>query len=483
MGEILKLHNKLINKEISAKELTTEYLKAIERENPSLNAFVKVTENEALQSAEKLDKAIIKGEDFDLLAGVPMSLKDNISTKGIETTCCSKILEGYTPAYDATVWQRLKDRGAVLLGKTNMDEFAMGSTCETSFIGDTGNPFNTDFVAGGSSGGSAASVSSNLSLYSIGSDTGGSVRQPASFCGCVGLKPTYGSISRFGLIAFASSLDTVGIMAGNVEDTSLVFDGVSGADKMDSTSVNGSAETIKTLNKDIKGKRIGVPKELMDRAEPEVRKAVENACSVFGSLGAEVEFFSMPHLITALPAYYIIACAEASSNLGRYDSVRYGNRTKDYETIHEMMCKTRGELFGEEVKKRILLGTYVLSAGYYDKYYAKAQNLRRVLRGEFDRNFEKFHAILTPTSLCTAFKKGQLTDDNEAAFNADLCTVQANLAGIPALSLPCGLDSKGLPVGVQLMGNKFREDVILNLANKLEEALDLKLSSDLGVRI
>ncbi|MBQ8795735.1 MAG: Asp-tRNA(Asn)/Glu-tRNA(Gln) amidotransferase subunit GatA [Clostridia bacterium] len=482
MSEILRLHKKLKDKEISAKELTNVYLKALKRDNPALNAFVNITEKEAIESSALLDKKISQGMDFELLAGVPMSLKDNISTKGIETTCCSSVLKGYTPVYDATVWQRLKEKGAVLLGKTNMDEFAMGSTCETSFIGGCSNPFNRDFVAGGSSGGSAACVSANLSLYSIGSDTGGSVRQPASFCGCVGLKPTYGSISRYGLIAFASSLDTVGIMAGSVEDTSLVFDCVRGYDKMDSTSEDRKVEALR-LNGDIRGKRIGVPKELMDRAEPQVREAVENACSAFESMGVEVELFSMPHLISSLPAYYIIACAEASSNLGRYDSVRYGNRADDYETIHQLMCKTRGELFGSEVKKRILLGTYVLSAGYYDKYYAKAQNLRKVLKGEFNKAFQRYDALLTPTALCSPYKKGELSKDKVASFNADLCTVQANLAGIPALSLPCSVDSKGLPIGVQLMGDKFREDVILNLANKLEEALDLKLNCGLGVRI
>lgn len=484
MGQILKLHNMLLRKEISAKELTQKYLSAIGIENPALNAYIKVTEEEALLAADIVDRKIAGGEEVDVLAGIPMTLKDNISTKDIETTCCSKILEDYKPIYNATAWSRLKDRGAVLLGKTNMDEFAMGCSCETSVYGGAKNPHNLDFVAGGSSGGSAAAVEANLAAYALGSDTGGSVRQPASFCGCVGLKPTYGAVSRYGLIAYASSLEQIGVMGGTVEDVSLIFDRISGFDPMDSTSkVDFAACTFDLLNKDIKGRKIGVPSELLERADAEVKAAVLKAAKDFENMGAEVEFFPMPSLITALPAYYVIACAEASSNLGRYDGVRYGKKPEHFESIHQMICKTRGQNFGDEVKKRIMLGTFVLSEGYYDKYYARAQRLRTKLKADFDKVFDKFDALLTPTSPKTAFKNAQVQEDSVGSFNADLCTVPANLAGLPAISLPCGKSSQGLPIGLQLIGNKCREGLILNLAQKYEEAKGTFKVKDMGVRL
>jgi len=484
MGQILKLHNMLLRKEISAKELTQKFLSAINSENPKLNAYVKVTEEEAFLSADIVDRNIAGEKNCDVLAGLPMTLKDNICTKGMETACCSKILEGYKPIYNATVWQRLKSKDAVLLGKTNMDEFAMGCTSETSAFGGSKNPHNIDFVAGGSSGGSACAVSANLAVYALGSDTGGSVRQPASFCGCVGLKPTYGAVSRYGLIAYASSLDTVGILAGNVEDTALVFDRISGFDPMDSTSkADFGACTYNLLGRDIKGRKIGIPQELVDRADTDVKEAVLKALKDFENMGCEVELFSMPLLITALPAYYVIACAEASSNLGRYDGVRYGKRTESYESIHHMICKTRAENFGDEVKKRIMLGTFVLSEGYYDKYYAKAQRLRGELKNQFNEVFKKYDALITPTSPKTAFKIGQVQEDKAGSFNADLCTVSANLAGLPAVSLPCGKDKKGLPVGLQIIGGEFRESLILNLASKYEEARGNMHIKDMGVRL
>ncbi len=484
MNKILKLHDMLIRKEISAKELTQKYLSAIAADNPALNAYVKVTEEEAFTAADIADRKLAIGEVSDILAGIPMNLKDNISTKDLDTTCCSKILEGYKPIYDATVWQRLKVKDAVLLGKTNMDEFAMGCTSETSVFGGSKNPHNTDFVAGGSSGGSACAVSANLAVYALGSDTGGSVRQPAAFCGCVGFKPTYGAISRYGLIAFASSLDTVGVIAGGVEDTAIVFDKIAGFDPMDSTSKSDFAPcTFNLLKKDIKGRKIGIPNEFIDKADKEVKTAVLKAAKDFEDMGCEVEFFSMPTLIKALPAYYVIACAEASSNLGRYDGIRYGKREEHYESIHHMICKTRAENFGDEVKKRIMLGTFVLSEGYYDKYYAKAQSFRAQLRTQFDKVFEKYDALITPTSPKTAFKSAQVQEDKAGSFAADLCTVPANFAGLPAVSIPCGKCSRGLPIGLQIIGGKYKESLILNLAYKYEEARGSFYIKDMGVRL
>lgn len=484
MGQILTLHNMLLRKEISAKELTEKYLSAIANENPALNAYIKLTEEEARLAADITDRNIAGGQSVDVLSGIPMTLKDNISTKGLETTCCSKILEGYTPIYNATPWRKLKDSGAVLLGKTNMDEFAMGCSSETSVYGGSKNPHKLGRVAGGSSGGSASAVAANLALYALGSDTGGSVRQPASFCGCVGLKPTYGAVSRYGLIAYASSLDTVGIIAGSVEDTALVFDSVAGFDPMDSTSkADFAACTFKSLYKDIKGRKIGVPTELLEKADDEVRQAVLKAVKDFENMGAEVEFFSMPSLISALPAYCVIAYAEASSNLGRYDGVRYGKKVEHYESIHQMICQTRTRLFGDEVKKRIMIGTFVLSEGYYDKYYAKAHRFRTKLRAEYDKTFEKYDALITPTSPTTAFKIAQVQEDKAGSFNADLCTVSVNLAGLPAVSVPCGKDSSGLPIGLQIIGNKFKENLILYLAQKYEEARGVMHISDMGVRL
>ncbi|MBR3988009.1 MAG: Asp-tRNA(Asn)/Glu-tRNA(Gln) amidotransferase subunit GatA [Clostridia bacterium] len=483
MSEILKLHNMLCSKEISAKELTQKYLSAIKSLNPDLNAYIKISEDEALISADIIDRKIAGSEDIDLLSGIPMTLKDNISTKGNDTTCCSKILEGYKPIYDATAWQRLKSKGAVHLGKTNMDEFAMGCTTETSVYGSSKNPYNKNFVAGGSSGGTASAVSANLAVYGIGSDTGGSVRQPASFCGCVGLKPTYGAVSRYGLIAYASSLDTVGVLAGNVADTAVVFDRIAGFDPMDSTSrPDFSPCAFDFLDKDIKGRKIGVPQELIDRADEDVKYQVLKAIKIFEDMGCVVEFFSMPSLITALPAYYIIACAEASSNLGRYDGVRYGLKAECFESIHQMICKTRSENFGDEVKKRIMLGTFVLSEGYYDKYYAKAQHLRQELKAQFKKVFERYDALVTPTSPKTAFRLCEVEENKEGSFNADLCTVSANLGGLPAVSLPCGKDSRGLPVGLQIIGDKFMENRILNLAKKFEESRGEFGLKDMGVR-
>lgn len=484
MSKILNLHRRFLDKDISVKEITQAYLSAIAVENPKLNAYINVTENEAMLAAEIADRRFMAHDKTDILTGIPMTLKDNISTKDMETSCCSRILEGYIPPYDATSWQKLKIKDAVLLGKTNMDEFAMGCSTETSVFGTSRNPHNRNYVAGGSSGGSAAAVAGNLALYALGSDTGGSVRQPASFCGCVGLKPTYGAVSRYGLVAYASSLDTIGILAQSAMDASLVFNGISGYDSMDGTSIKGVKPCLlDDTVKDIKGRKIGIPKELIDRADAEVRENVLKGAKLYEDMGCHVELFSMDSLVTALPAYYVIACAEASSNLGRYDGVRYGSKIENYEGIHEMICKTRGEKFGNEVKKRIMLGTFVLSEGYYDRYYARAQRMRSSLRVKFAEAFGKYDVLLTPTSPKTAFKIGEVNEDREGSFNADLCTVSANLAGLPAISVPCGKDRKGLPVGMQLMGDRFAENLLVNMAHKFEEARgDMKIE-DMGVKL
>ncbi len=484
MGKIEMLHKMLTNKEISVEELTKMYLAAIDRDNAKLGAYVKITRDCAIKKAREVDIKISRGEEISLIEGIPMTLKDNISTKDIETTCCSKILRGYSPIYNATVWERLIKNGGILLGKTNMDEFAMGSSCESSCFFPSRNPYNTDYVPGGSSGGSASAVSGNLAVYALGSDTGGSVRQPASLCGIVGLKPTYGAVSRYGLIAYASSLDQIGVMAACVEDASIVFDRIAGFDKMDSTTNPGyKANTYASLKSDIKGRKIGVVREFLRSLSKEVEKALLKALKSFEDLGAEVIYFDMPELSYTLPAYFILACAEASSNLGRYDGIRYGYKTEFYESVHDMVCKTRSEGFGDEVKRRILLGTYVLSKGYYDAYYKKAQLLKDAVVTAFNDAFDNCDVILAPTSPTTAWKIGQESDNPTESYQADMCTVPVNIAGLPAVSIPCGYDCNGLPIGIQIIGNSFEENVILNFAYKFQEATDFMKTSDLGVKL
>lgn len=469
MSVIRKVHDMLSGKEVSCNELTVKYLEKIEECNKDLNAYVTVTADIALEQAKKVDEKIANGEKIGLLEGVPMTLKDNLSTKGIETTCCSKMLVGYKPIYNATVWDNLKNQGAVLLGKTNMDEFAMGSTCENSYFGGALNPHNTNYCSGGSSGGGACAVSGNIAPYALGSDTGGSIRQPASFCGIVGLKPTYGAVSRYGLIAYASSLDQIGPITKTVEDASIVFDAISQYDALDSTCQGRQGGlTYSTINNHIKGVKIGVVREYFDGVRDDVKKAIFDAIKVFEDLGAEVVYFDMPVIKYALPAYYIIACAEASSNLGRYDGIRYGFKTQEYNGIHDMMCKTRSEGFGEEVKKRILLGTYVLSAGYYDAYYKKAQNIRGTVINSFNQAFEQCDFIVAPTVPMTAFESGKKLSPVET-YLTDICTVPVNIAGLPAVSVPCGFDCNKMPIGMQLIGNKFSEAKILNAANMYEK--------------
>lgn len=471
MGYIEKIQSMLQNGEISCVELTEKYLKAIEGANGELNAYVTVTPEIALEQAKQVDEKIKRGEKLLPLEGVPMTLKDNISTNGIETTCCSKILKGYKPIYDAKVWEILKKNNAILLGKTNMDEFAMGSSCETSCFGGATNPFNTDHVAGGSSGGVASAVGGDIAAFGLGSDTGGSIRQPASFCGIVGLKPTYGAVSRYGLVAYASSLDQIGPITKTVEDASLVYDVISEYDENDSTCEGRQGEpTYDTLNNDIKGMKIGIAREYLEGVREDVKEAVLEAAKKYEEMGAEIVYFDLPALKFALPVYYILACAEASSNLGRYDGIRYGYKTEHYEGIHDMICKTRSEGFGEEVKRRILLGTYVLSAGYYDAYYKKAQNLRGTIIKAFDDAFKNVDVILAPTVPMTAFKSGEATSDPVETYLTDICTVPINIAGLPSVSVPCGFNKKGMPIGMQIIGDKFKEAKILNVAYKYEQA-------------
>lgn len=483
-SKIVKLHKMLEEKEISCKELTQRYIDALQKDNAQLNAYVTTTPEAALEAADKVDEKIAKGEKIDILEGIPMTLKDNISTDGIRTTCCSKILEDYVPIYDATVWKILKSQNAVLLGKTNMDEFAMGSSCENSYFGGAKNPHNIEHVAGGSSGGVASAVGGNIAVYGLGSDTGGSIRQPASFCGIVGMKPTYGAISRYGLIAYASSFDQIGPITTSVEDAAIVYDVISKYDKMDSTSQGRKgAPVCDTLKNDIKGMKIGLAREYLDGVRDDVRQSVEQAAEIYKSLGAEIVYFDLSALKYALPVYYILACAEASSNLGRYDGIRYGYKAESYRDVNDMIKKTRSTGFGDEVKKRILLGTYVLSSGYYDAYYKKAQNLRGTIVNSFKNAFKVCDVILAPTVPMTAFENGHAVSDPVETYLTDICTVPVNIAGLPGISVPCGYNANGMPIGMQLIGNTFEEAKILNAAWQYENAANIYKSSDFGVKL
>ncbi|WP_312810773.1 Asp-tRNA(Asn)/Glu-tRNA(Gln) amidotransferase subunit GatA [Sedimentibacter sp.] len=484
-GKIKYINKLLTDKEISCVELTQKYIDSIKKENCIINAYVNITEETALKTAETVDEKIQRGEKISLLEGIPMSLKDNISTKDVETTCCSKILKGYVPVYDAAVWEILKNQNAVLLGKTNMDEFAMGSSCETSCFGGSLNPHNTAHVAGGSSGGAASAVSGNMAVYGLGSDTGGSVRQPASFCGLVGLKPTYGAVSRYGLIAYASSLDQIGPIAGSVEDTAIIYDAISKYDKRDATSSGSRVKAVDILNNSIKGMKIGIAEEYFDGVREEVMISIKKAIEAYESLGAEIVQFKLPSLKYALPVYYILACAEASSNLGRYDGIRYGYRTDNYKDVNDMISRTRSEGFGKEVQRRILLGTYVLSAGYYDAYYKKAQKLRGSIVKSFRDAFTECDIMLTPTVPTTAFETNYTSKDPIETYLTDICTVPVNIAGLPALSIPCGFDDKGLPIGMQIIGKSFDDAKILNAAYQYEQYAKDEIYKELesGVRI
>lgn len=470
-GKISKLHEKLTNREITARSLTEKYLEYIKLYNPDLNAYITVCENEAIKSAEETDKKIAKGEKISLLSGIPMAVKDNICTDKILTTCASKMLYNFNPIYSAFAVSRLSEEGAVLLGKVNMDEFAMGSTGETSFFGAAKNPFDTRYVTGGSSSGSACAVASDMAVFSLGSDTGGSVRQPASFCGLIGLKPTYGAVSRYGLIAHASSLDQIGVITSSAEDASVVFDSISAYDKMDSTCASFDRKpTFDALKNDIKGVKIGVITKLFENLNSEIYAAIDAAMKSLEDLGAVLCPIEIENLELSLPAYYILACAEASSNLARYDGVRFGYRTNNFETIEEMIVKSRSEAFGAEVKRRILLGNFVLSSGYYDEYYKNAANIRKSLSNSFSEAFKKVDLLLCPTTCSTAFKLGEFENtDPVKMYLTDICTVGASIAGLPAISIPCGADSGNLPIGMQLTANKFEEGKLLNVAYRYED--------------
>lgn len=465
--------NQLIRaREISAVELVQLTLNRIEKFEPQLNAFILPTPESALKAAELADLRFAgDGPPPGPLTGIPFLIKDNISTCGISTTAGSKILQGYIPPYDSEVVSRLKKAGAVIVGKGNLDEFAMGSSNESSFFGPVHNPWSKGRVPGGSSGGAAAAVSAGECTIALGSDTGGSIRQPASFCGTVGMKPTYGLVSRYGLIAFASSLDQIGPIARDVEDCASTLDIISGRDQKDSTSVDTSFDNFSSdLNTGIRGLKLGVPKEyLVDGIEPGVRQAFEKALSTLESEGAEIEETSLPMTDHALAVYYIIAPSEASANLSRYDGVKYGLSMTRAKNSSENSQETRGEGFGPEVKRRILIGTYALSAGYYDAYYKKAQQVRTMIRVEFANAFSKFDALITPTSPTVAFEIGERTNNPIQMYLSDVCTIPVNIAGLPAISVPCGF-SKHLPIGLQIIGPHFGDPTVLRIANAYEKA-------------
>ena len=464
MSTIHEYAELLKQRKLSSVELTKQYLARIEKADAQIGSYITVCPDEALAAAGKADERIAKGE-ATLLTGIPVGIKDNICTEGITTTCASKMLYNFVPPYDATVTKRLKNEGAVILGKLNMDEFAMGSSTESSYFKKTKNPYDLTRVPGGSSGGSAASVSADLAPYALGSDTGGSIRQPASFCGNVGLKPTYGLVSRFGLIAFASSLDQIGSFTKDVTDCAIVLNAIAGYDKMDSTSVDADkTDYTKALGLPLKGMKIGVPKQYLESGiQTEIKEAVENAIKVYEMLGAECEECSLPLSKYALPAYYLISSAEASSNLARFDGIKYGYRAEEYHGLTDLYEITRSEGFGEEVKRRIMLGTYALSSGYYDAYYKKAQQVRGLIKRDFAACFEKYDVLLTPTTPTTAYKFGEKSDP-VAMYMGDICTVAVNIAGLPAISIPAGLDKKGMPIGIQLIANSLEERKLLTAA-------------------
>jgi len=479
----LELGAAIAERRLGVKEAVRAALDRIEQCEPELGCYITVTGDTALAQAETVQKGIDDGSLTSPLAGVPMGIKDLICTRGVPTTCASKMLQSFRPPYDAAVVEKLSQAGAVMLGKLNMDEFAMGSTTETSALRRTRNPWNTEHVPGGSSGGSAAAVAAGEAFYTLGSDTGGSIRQPASFCGVTGIKPTYGSVSRYGLIAFASSLDQIGTISRDAADCAAALSVISGYDCRDSTSVNRETpDYLGNLVPDIKNMVIGIPDDYFGQGlNPEVRDRIMQAAKTFEDMGARLEHFSLPAVDYAIPAYYVVACAEASSNLARYDGVKYGYRPKEIEDIGSLYLRARTEGFGTEVKHRILIGSFVLSSGYYDAYYKKAQQARALIRRSFDEAFSKFDLILGPTAPTTALKSGENQDDPLNMYLNDIYTVSVNLAGLPAISIPCGFDGKGLPVGVQLIGNDFCEQTILNAAHAYQQATSYhKLRPALG---
>jgi aspartyl-tRNA(Asn)/glutamyl-tRNA(Gln) amidotransferase subunit A len=473
MASIRELHQQLVSKERSATEIATEALERIEALEPKLRAFLTVTPEVALKQAKQVDAKIAAGEEISLLAGIPIGLKDNLCTKGIRTTCASKILANFVPPYESTVTQKLQDAGAVAVGKTNLDEFAMGSSTENSAYQVTANPWDLARVPGGSSGGSAAAVAAEECVVALGSDTGGSIRQPASLCGVVGLKPTYGLVSRFGLVAYASSLDQIGPFARTVEDAAILLGAIAGHDPHDSTSLKLEIpDYTQFLKEDLKGLKIGVITETMGEGlDAEVSAAIQKSIEQLQELGAEIREISCPRFRYGLPTYYIIAPSEASANLARYDAVKYGIR-EEADNLLSMYTKTRAAGFGAEVKRRIAIGTYTLSAGYYDAYYLKAQKVRTLIKQDFEKGFAEVDVLVCPTSPTTAFKAGEKTADPLSMYLSDLTTIPVNLAGLPGISIPCGFDKKGLPIGLQAIGNVLREDLLFQVAHAYEKATD-----------
>ena len=467
-----ELQDKLKNKELTITEITKAYADRINEKEKDVQAFVTTLTDEAVKQAEEIQSKVESGEITGEFAGIPIGIKDNMCTKGVKTTCSSRMLENFIAPYDATVVENLNKENIINLGKLNMDEFAMGGSTEYSYFKKTRNPWNLNKVPGGSSGGSAAAVAANLVPWALGSDTGGSIRQPSSFCGVVGLKPTYGLVSRYGLVAFASSLDQIGPITKDVYDSAMLLNLIAGHDERDTTSSNiEKKDYTKCLKNDVKGLKIGVPKEFFaEGINEEVKKSLETAIEKYKEMGAVVEECSLDIAKYSLATYYIIACAEASSNLGRFDGIRYGYRAKEFKNLRDLYKKSRSEGFGPEVKRRIILGTYVLSSGYYDAYYKKAQQVRTLVMNEFNKAFEKYDVILTPTSPTVAFDIGSKSDNPLEMYLADICTVSVNIAGLPGISVPCGVDSQGMPIGMQLIGNKFQEETILNAAYTYEQA-------------
>ena len=459
------------NKKVTIKEVLDSVYKRIEDVEPKVGAYITLTKNEAYKRADELQEKLDKGEDIGLLGGVPIAIKDNICTKNVKTTCASKMLENFEPIYNATVIEKLEDAGAIMIGKTNMDEFAMGSSTETSYFKKTANPWDVERVPGGSSGGSAACVSADMAYAALGSDTGGSIRQPASYCSVVGLKPTYGLISRYGLIAFASSLDQIGPFGKTVEDAAIMLNVIAGHDKKDTTSADlEKKDYTKSLVNDVKGMKIGVPSSFVnDGINNDVKEAYDNSVNTLKELGAEIVDVKLEYAKYSLATYYIIATAEASSNLGRYDGIRYGHRAKEFSDLIDLYTKSRTEGFGDEVKRRIMLGTYVLSSGYYDAYYKRAQQVRTLIVEDFKKTFESCDAIMIPTAPNTSFKMGEHSTNPLEMYLEDIFTVPVNIAGLPAISIPGGFASNGMPIGLQFITKAFDEEKLLQIAYTYEQ--------------
>ncbi len=468
-----ELKEKLDKKELTITEITKAYVDRINEKEKDVQSFVTTLTDEAIEKSKKIEEKLKNNENLGKYAGIPIGIKDNMCTKGIKTTCSSRMLENFISPYDGTVVNRvINEENMIDLGKLNMDEFAMGSSTETSYFKKTKNPWDLRKVPGGSSGGSAAAVAANMVPWALGSDTGGSIRQPASLCGVVGLKPTYGLVSRYGLVAFASSLDQIGPITKDVRDAAMLLSIIAGHDEKDTTSANiPKKDYTKALKNDVNGLKIGVPKEFFGEGiNEEVKESINKAIEKYKELGAIVEETSLDVAEYALATYYIIACAEASSNLGRFDGIRYGYRTKNFTDLQEIYENSRSEGFGAEVKRRIILGTYVLSSGYYDAYYKKAQQVRTLVKNEFAKNLSKYDVLLTPTSPTTAFKLGEKSNNPLEMYLADICTVSVNIAGLPGLSIPCGVDKSGMPIGMQLIGKAFDEETILNAGYTFEQA-------------